>query len=222
MSRLPIFLFLLTYILFPLTSSAVVSPEELNIKIHKFILSTDPLCVDASTYVYLLNDEDENSSYVAQYQNVLLAPEFGSKSGVPFGNYPCVLIEFSDNITYVPAESEAPHCVGGTSYTLDVCDFSGDYRKLDGSTGTCNSTEQRVVMYLSTAAVSSTGEGSNGFLPPASLGDATQGFNLANPFVISGNDIAKFIVDGRNRIDGTGSECEMNVPLFDAKLNDDA
>jgi hypothetical protein len=153
------------------------------------------------------------------YTNVLDSPTFGTGT-VTNGTYPCVVIEFADNIKYAPnATSDSGNCVSGTEYTLDVCS-SGTSQLIDGTTTTCDSSENIVAMYLSTTSTSSSG--SDGFKPPTQLNDASYGFTLANSLVVSGAVTGTFTVNGTDRIcdtndsscDGSSNSCEMGVPAF--------
>lgn len=195
-----------------------LDPEYLKLTIYKFSVSTSPLCTSPVTVF-------ENSSGVEA--NVLESPDFGD-GFLADGTYSCVIIEFSDNIKYTPtASSDSGGCVAGTEYTLDVCNASGggSVTMTDGTTTTCDDTNQRITMYLSTASTSSGGS-ANAFTPPTSLSDASNGFNLASALVVSGKTSGKFVVNGTDKVcdtnDGSCSgvgTCEMMPPAFSfAKL----
>jgi hypothetical protein len=185
-----------------------LDPNYLNLKVYQFSVSTSPLCTDP-----IILFEDDSPSF----QDVLAGPDFGAGQ-ISDGTYPCVIIEFSDNIQYQPSVSSTTgQCNSSTPYTLDVCS-SGTSTMTDGSTTTCDSSENRVAMYLSTASTSTTGV--NAFDPPSTIGDASNGFNLASALVVSGAGTGKFVVNATDKIcDSThstcsGATCEMAPPLF--------
>ena len=185
-----------------------LDPNYLNLKVYQFSVSTSPLCTNPITVF-----EDASPSY----QNVLTNPNFGAGQ-ISDGTYPCVMIEFSDNIQYQPSvTSTSLGCDSSTPYTSDVCS-SGASTMTDGTTTTCTAAENRVTMYLSTASTSTTS--ADAFAPPTTIGDASNGFNLASSLVVAGTAVGNFVVNGTNKIcDPThdncgGTGCEMQPPLF--------
>jgi hypothetical protein len=185
-----------------------LDPNYLNLKVYQFSVSTSPLCTNPITVF-----EDASPSY----QNVLVSPNFGSGQ-ISDGTYPCVIIEFSDNIQYQPSvTSTSNQCDSTVAYTGDVC-RSGTSTMTDGSVTTCTAAENRVAMYLSTASSSS--NGGDAFTPPTSIGDALRGFNLASSLVVAGTGVGNFVVNATDKIcDNThdscsGNVCEMMAPLF--------
>lgn len=207
-------LLLLSFALNIHASDLNIDPSFLKIKVYKFAVSTSPFCTNPVTVI-------ENDS--PTYTDVLSNPDFGDGT-ITDGTYPCVIIEFSDTIKYAPnANSTSGNCTNGTEYTLDVCNASGGgtFKLVNGTTGTCASGEQRVAMYLSTTSTS-TGGGANAFLPPVTTSDGTKGFNLGSALEVSGTSIAKFVVNGTDKIcdtndgscNGAATSCEMQPPLF--------
>jgi len=88
---------------------------------------------------------------------------------------------------------------------------------LDGSEGSCDAppgTEDRVVMYLSTASTNTTGGPSSGnaFLAPGA--DGKNGRKLAEPLVVSGDTVGTFVVDARDRVAPGPDGCDMQPPAF--------
>lgn len=186
--------------------SATTNPGFLKLKIYKVAISSSPLCTNPIT---VLSEEGPT------YTDFLTSPSIGSGS-VADGNYPCVIIEFSDNIQFTSSTSTG-NCATATTYTSDVCgaSFGGAFTLLDGTTGTCGATEQRVAMYLSTASTGGSGS-ANAFLAPTSIGDTARGFNLGAALIVSGSSSAKFIVNASNKIDGADESglCAMQAPAF--------
>ena len=197
-----------------------LDPTFLRLKVYKFSVSSNVLCTNPITIF-------ENSS--PDYQDVLSAPDFGNGS-IADGDYPCVIIEFSDNIKFSPnANSDSGNCATGSTYTLDVCGSSSSdiVTMTDGSTKTCDGTEQIITMYLSTTSTSSSGGSGNAFSPPTTIGDSTKGLKLGNGLVVSGSSTGQFVVNGTDKIcdtdavgcNGAASACEMGPPLFSFSQN---
>ncbi|MCO4754228.1 MAG: hypothetical protein KC478_07085 [Bacteriovoracaceae bacterium] len=196
--------------------SATGDPDSLKIKLYRFAVSDNADCSNPKVVV----DRSSNPQYVS----MLDRPEFGSGE-VDNGTYPCVMIEMSDQIKFSPDGNVGTQCDGNVEYTLDVCGGSGTYQKLDGTTGTCagdngadssgSYTETKVVLYLSTNSTS-TGGGANAFVPPTTGSDATKGFQLGSPLIVSGTEVGIFDVDGTGKVDGDPgpSYCEFMPPLF--------
>lgn len=194
------------------TAGAAVSPSGFLMKLHTFAVSAKADCSDP-VVVY--------QAPQAVYVDMAKDPTFGSYA-IADGTYPCVMFEMSDVVRFSPAETEGT-CVKGETYTLDVCSAHGkegeapSFQKLDGSTGTCaaaSGTEDRVVLYLSTAAKG--GEGGNPFFPPGP--DGKGGMPLGAPLVVSGSAVGTLVVDARGRVappeyaeDGA---CDMQPPMF--------
>ncbi|MGE3682831.1 MAG: hypothetical protein AB7G93_13985 [Bdellovibrionales bacterium] len=141
------------------------------------------------------------------------------------GTYPCVIVEFSDNIKFTPStNSSSGNCLTTQEETMDVCRAGGgaNSQLSDGTTTTCTNGDDRVAMYLSTGSSSTTGV--DAFNPPTSLGDASHGFNLANALSVSGSALGKFVVNPSGKVcdgddascDGGGNNgsCRMEPPTF--------
>lgn len=219
-------------------SYAVVSPEVatgdpefLKIKVYKMAVSTSEFCDSSSTFTTVFEDSDP------EYQDVLNDPTFGAGT-LADGSYNCVVIEFSDHIRYLPdvnvdLESENGVCsvtgpVGADYYESDVCNVHSEedpadpFRLIDGTTGSCDDTEQRVAMWLSITGPEDDEEAeehANIFVPQTSASDNTRGGNIEGAFVVDGDTSAVFVVDGNGKIqarkfEGEESECEMGKPLF--------
>ncbi len=190
-------------------------PDSLKIKLYRFAVSENADCSNPKVVV----DKSSNPQYVS----MLDRPEFGSGI-LDNGTYPCVMIEMSDQIKFSPDGNVGSLCDGNQEYTLDVCGGGGSYQKLDGTLDTCGGdngadpgdtlVDTKVVLYLSTNSTS-TG-GSNAFLPPASGSDATRGFQLGSPLIVSGTEIGIFEVDGSNKVesDDARTYCEFMPPQF--------
>lgn len=182
-----------------------LDPSSLKLKVYRLAVSTSPLCTDLTVII----DESDPS-----YMDVLSNPSFGDGQ-IANGTYPCVAIEFSDNIKYTPSEtSDSGNCINGTESTLDVCS-GGTGETLDGGTVNCTGGEDKVTMFLSTGASASSS--SDGFKKPTSVGDTSNGFNLGSALVVSGTTTGTFVVNGTDKIEDDGSICEMNPPSFSFK-----
>jgi hypothetical protein len=186
------------------SAHAVFDASSLRLKVYKMAVSSSPDCSNPTVVV-------SNSS--PSYTNFKTNPTLGS-GNVADGNYPCVIIEFSDNIKITPS-GNGSHCFSSTETTNDVCrtsDWNGDgdttdpgetttSTLIDGSTVTCDSGDNRVAMYLTTAASATTQ--SDAFNPPncnTAGCDPDTGFNLARELQVSGSAVGKFIVDTDGKV----------------------
>lgn len=185
-----------------------INAATLRLKVYKVGISTDPLCT-APVTVFSVADSD------ATYVDFLSAPTLGSGS-VAVGNYPCVIIEFSDNIKYNPAaNSTSMNCLAAQTETQDICRAGSTSTLIDGSTVTCDASENKIAMYLSTASTETVGaNGHTAFEAPTTTGDSTKGFNLSGQLVVGGSSTARFIVNADGKIQDDGSVCELMPPLF--------
>lgn len=183
-----------------------LNPESLKLKIYKVAISTDALCTNMVTI--FTNDSPS-------YTDFLASPTLGSGS-VAAGTYNCIAIEFSSIIKPTPAETSTGtgSCVQGTEFELNVANGT-NYQLIDGTTGTGGAGDTRVAMWLSTASTQTTGIGGHSaFLPPTSVGSATEGFLLSSPLVVSGTSSGTFVVNGAGKIEENGASCEFLPPLF--------
>ena len=197
-----------------------IDPSALYLKVYKFAVSTSVNCTNLTTVI-----TEDNPTFT----NMLDLPNFGSGS-IPNGTYPCVAIDFSDNISFVPdATSDSGNCLSGTTYYLDVCSAASalPVEMSDGTSTTCDDTEQRVTMWLSTASSSLSGGSSNAFIKPVGASDGDRGLKLLNALVVSGATSGKFIVNATDKIcdgdnitcNGNPSSCEMAPPAFSFSEN---
>ena len=189
-----------------------LSASSLKLKVYKFAVSTSPLCTNLSTVV----DNGTTPQEVNFVGGISLG--FGT---IATGNYPCIVIEFSDQIKYKPDQnSTSGNCLASTEYTLDVCS-SGSAKLIDGTTTNCDGTDNKVAMYLSTGVASN----GDGFYPPTVLNDTTNGFVLGSQLSITGTSSGSFVVNPTGKVcddatsgcdggSGGGSNCKMEVPAF--------
>jgi hypothetical protein len=194
-----------------------ITPNSLKLKIYKFAVSTSPLCTNLITVV-------DNGSTPTEV-DFLNNPNLGN-GVLANGTYPCVAIEFADNLKFrVPAASTSGNCVTGADNILDVCSTgnNGTSKLINGTTTTCgvSGTNDKVTMYLSTASTSTTS--SDAFNPPTSIGDGARGFKLNAALVVTGTSTGKFVVNPTNKVcdraddncdSGGGTTCEMLPPTF--------
>ena len=172
------------------SAHAVFDASSLRLKIYKMAVSTSPDCSNPTVVV-------SNSS--PSYSDFKTNPTLGS-GNVADGNYPCVIIEFSDNIKITPS-GNGSYCFSSTETTNDVCRETTTSTLIDGSTVTCDSGDNRVAMYLTTAASATTQ--SDAFNPPncnTAGCDPDTGFNLARELQVSGSAVGKFIVDTDGKV----------------------
>ncbi len=225
------FLSILTLLISLPSFSAPMDANALRLKVYKMAVSTSPNCSSPVTVF-----ETSSPSYV----DFKGAPNLGN-GNLADGTYPCVIIEFSDNIKVTPSANGASFCSVSSEVTNDVCncDYDGDGNcsdpgestisstLIDGSTATCTSGDDRVAMYLSTASSATTQ--SDAFNPPGcnTVGcDNDTGFSLASPLVVAGTAVGKFVVNTDGKVcdgnDGgsgvcsgeSNTRCNMLPPLF--------
>lgn len=184
-----------------------INPNYLKLKIYKVAISTSPLCTNLTT-VY--------SEAAPAYTDFLSSPTIGSGS-VPSGDYPCVVIEFSDILKFSPAAtSDNNHCVMNVESTINVCQTGNSSTLINGTTTTCTTAgEDHVALYLSTASTATTGTGGhNPFEAPTTVGDSTKGFKLNGALSVSGTQNGTFVVNGNGKVEENGTSCDMQPPVF--------
>lgn len=199
--------------------AAPMSPSSLKLKVYKMAVSTRNDCASPTTVV----DNGNSPVYVDFVNN----PDLGSGS-VADGTYPCIIIEFSDNIKVTPNASGS-YCSTGVEVTQDVCrDYNSDSDNnpatnpttstlIDGTTTTCNSSANRVAMYITRASSATTS--SDAFNPPGcnTVGcTSAYGFQLGSSLTVSGSAVAKFVVNADNKVcdgnDGGAGACSGEDP----------
>lgn len=186
-----------------------LNAASLKLKVYKFAVSTSSLCTNLVTVI----DNGSSPTEVDFVGSVNL----GSGT-VTDGTYPCVVIEFSDNIKYTPSSnSTAGNCSTSTEYTSDVCRASSTSALIDGTTTTCDSSANKVAMYITTA--SSASSSSDAFNPPTTIGDTTKGFNLGSALTISGTSSGKFVVNPNGKVCDTDAAAGACDGETDANLN---
>jgi hypothetical protein len=192
----------------PLDASA------LRLKIYKFAVSSSPNCSNPVTVV--------DNGTTPDYVDFKDQPTLGSGS-VANGTYPCVIIEFSDNIKVTPSATGA-QCDSLVETTQDVCrDYNQDSDNdpttnptqatlIDGTVVSCDGTDNKVAMYITTAASAS--QETDAFNPPDCNTEgctATTGLNLANAFVVNGSETGSFLVNTDGKVcdgnDGGAGDC---------------
>jgi hypothetical protein len=194
------------------TSSAAVDPSKLLVTIYGVAVSTT---TDCSNPIVLF---DAPAGIETDFLN---KPVIGG-GDIPDGTYPCVMINMSDVIRFVPSANEGSDCVAGTTYSIDVCrsDNGCTFDIRNGTTfssgnsahGTNTSPSSDIVtLFLTT---NSAAGGSNNFQKPTSTSDTTRGLPLGSAFVVSGTSAGKFTVNAQGRILSSGGQCGMNPPAF--------
>ena len=205
--------------------SAPLNASRLRLKVYKMAVSTSPGCTDLTTVI----DNGNTPSYIDFKAN----PNLGS-GNLADGIYPCVVIEFSDNIKVTPATTVG-YCDSTFENTQDVCyDYDGPLGSstttstlIDGSTTTCDENDNRVAMYLTTAAANASG--TDAFNRPGCdtpSCDSDTGITLLSSLSVSGTAVGKFTVDTDGKVcdgndggigvcaSGTAGTCNMLPPNF--------
>lgn len=196
--------------------AAGVDTTALELKIYKFAVSTSPNCSNLTTVI-----TNSNPSY----QDFKGAPDLGSGT-LADGTYPCVAIEFSDQIQVTHAGPTNP-CT--STFIQDVCNTGSTSTPISGGAQVTCATGQddRVVMYITTAK-DSLSENWNAFNPPscnfADCGNQNTdaGIHLGSSLLVSGSVVGKFTVDTTGKVcnGDTGGNCsgvtgcEMRPPNF--------
>ena len=200
-------------------ASAGVNTTALELKIYKFAVSTSPNCSNLRTVI-----TNSNPSY----QDFKGAPDLGSGE-LADGTYPCVAIEFSDQIRVSHA---GPTVSCSPTFIQDVCNNNGSgfptTTQIDGSSTTCTAGEDRIVMYITTAK-DGVSQNWDAFNRPscntANCGTANTdaGIHLGSSLTVSGSEAGKFTVNTDGKVcDGPSSGgnctgttgCEMLPPDF--------
>ena len=187
--------------------AAAVDAASLRLQVYEAWVSVNG---DCSNPVQVFSRDDLGYQEFSGQTNI-------GQGEIAVGTYNCVILIMSDNILFTPAANDGAQCVSGTEYTADVCnsDNPAALEFPDQSSAVCSDGDDRVPLYLSTSSTSTSSSGShNPFEPPTGSADADSGFRLDAPLVVSGNTDNYFIVDVSNKIDGSGSSCDMNPPEF--------
>jgi hypothetical protein len=210
--------------------SAPLNASSLRLKVYKMAVSTSPACTELTTVI----DNGNSPSYIDFKAN----PNLGS-GNLADGIYPCVVIEFSDNIKVTPATTGV-RCNSTVETTQDVCrDYDGSGPStpptstlIDGSITTCDENDNRVAMYLTTAAANASE--TDAFNPPGCdtlACDSDTGITLLSSLSVSGTAVGKFTVDTDGKVcdgnDGgsgvcageTSTTCNMLPPNFSFSQN---
>jgi hypothetical protein len=184
---------------------AVTGASSLKLQVYSVMLSTSAQCASPVTVF---------SSVTPTEVDFLVTPTLGS-GNPPDGTYNCVIIKMLDQIKFKPTSNDGASCTGGVEYTADVCQTGESTRAPDSSAAAsaCTTgTSDVVYLYLTTARIG-TG-GGNAFLQPLPPNTTSYGVNLTAPLVIAGAATAKFVVNASGKVDGSGSPCSMNPPVF--------
>lgn len=204
---------------FAVAADLSLSASSLKLKVYKMAVSTSVLCTNLITVLDNGNTPTE--------LDFLSNPNLGSGT-IADGTYPCIVIEFTDNIKFIPStNSTSGNCLTSAEYTLDICrpDSGGTSRLIDGTTTTCTGVTggalgpDRVALYLSTTVVGSSGDSFN---PPTTVGDTGFGLRLGSALTVSGTTSGKFIVNPTGKVcdtanpacGGGGASCELDAPDF--------
>lgn len=185
------------------------TPNSLILKVYAAYASDNTQCTNLQQI--FSNPEGEDMDFTNN-------PVLGSGQ-LAIGNYPCIVIEFGNIITYTPTENGPNgNCTGGAEMTLSVCQTGSSTTLADGTVSNCNdSSNMKVAMYLTTQ--SSDADDNDAFNPPTSANDPGKGMRLGSPFVVSSEGSGTFKVNASNKIveyyySDTGAVCEMGPPDF--------
>lgn len=200
--------------------TSAVTPTTVKITVYSMSASLETDCSNALVV--------KNYGTAGKEFDFAKVPSLGG-ANVPSGTYKCVILQMSDVIKFVPATTEGV-CAAGTEYTIDVCRAgNGNYTTYTqsgvgttltyGSSTGCTGTSSvpandRVLLFLSTASTNSAGGGGGeAFVRPVS-GAFNNGFTLTSPWIVGDSGSGTFIVNFTNKIVGTGSDCDLNPPIF--------
>ncbi len=180
-----------------------LSPSSLKLAVYKFAVSTSGDCTNLTTVI-----DNGNTPVDVEFVGGV---NIGAGTIAP-GTYPCVVVEFSDNIKFTSAtNSTSTNCSTAVENTVDVCrgGMGSTSVLIDGTTTTCTNAANRVAMYLSTASV---GGNSDAFNRPLTSGvgsDANFGFNLAAALSVTGSASGKFVVNPAGKVcDNNSAACD--------------
>jgi hypothetical protein len=194
---------------------ASTSASSLKIKLYKFAVSTNADCSNP-TVVYTNDNPD--------YADMAGQATFGTAT-VADNTYPCVILEMSDVVRFVPSGTDAT-CTQGTSYDNDICPAGGSMASstlIDGTAVTCTGdqttpSENRIALYMTTISTHDGGsgeEGSNPHAPPAAGASTTaNGLKLGSALVVSGSKTAYFVIDPTGQVSGSDGSCFLDAPAF--------
>jgi hypothetical protein len=193
-------------------SWAAGDPSKILVTIYGVAVSTT---TDCSNPIVLF---DSSSGVQADFLN---NPILGG-GNIPDGTYPCVMINMSDVVQFVPKTSDGVSCVAGQTYSIDICrsDNGCSFDVRQGTTFSTNNSghgtntspsSDIVTMFLTTTAAAN---GSDNFRKPASTSDTTRGIPLLSPFVVSGSSAGKFVVNATNQVSSNGGLCGLDAPAF--------
>ena len=217
--------FLLGSLLFGAGAFANSSPSSALVTVYGVAVSLNTDCSNAHVLGY---------NPAGAILDFTKGPSITNAGVIDPGTYPCVILYMSNAITFTPATSDAPNCVGGTTYTRVVCNAGGGgggcqfttaspdasntlvYGALQTAKAASSSdvaNAEKVLLFLSTASTS-TGNGQNAFQQPTA-GNLGNGLKLASPFVVSATGGAgTFVVNFDGQINGTQNPCDLGPPTF--------
>jgi hypothetical protein len=148
--------------------------------------------------------------------DMVTSPTLG-QGAVPAKVYNCLIIEMTDRVDFVPTTTTG-NCTAGQSYTRYVCQSTqSSQNPFTGATTACTGTSQtgedHVFLYISTWSTNQ-GTGTNyPFLPPTSNGDAVNGMQLANP-IDATHGGGSFIFNTAGKVNGAANPCDLQAPVF--------
>jgi hypothetical protein len=180
------------------------SPTSVLIKVYGVAVSTS---ADCSSPVSIFSSD--SGSQVDFVNNPVLGG-----GDIADGTYRCVMITMSDIITATPLAT-AGTCTAGVPVTGEVCQNTESTDLLSGSSTShinCVTGEDRVTLFLDTGTTRVNGGGA--FRKPTSTADATNGYKLSSPFVVSGTSSGTFVADFTGQMDGSGGSCGLQPPAF--------
>ena len=195
-------------VLFANSSFGAVSPSSVQVTVYAVAVSQYQDCSNPT----IVGNYPEGQIFDFKQNPAIF------NGTVPQGTYPCVILQMSDVITFIPAESDGVSCVSGTTYSASVCrpSNSGQYTPMTislnnaityGTTTACTGNDV-VTTFISTL---STGVDGLAFLQPDE-DNIGNGLTLGSPFIVSGTSAGTFVVDFDNQIASNGGNCTLNRP----------
>ncbi len=182
-----------------------LNPQYLNIKFYKLAVSESQYCTNLQTII----DVPQGESF-----DFLSQPMLGTGS-VAVGEYPCIVIEFSDYIHFAPDQnSTTGNCAVGVEVSEEICQrVEDDIKYIDGTTSSCvDGQEQKIALYLSTASTSNGGDGTESPFTPPTANELNRGLNLGAALNVDQGLSAKFIVNALGKVEDAENRCRFSAP----------
>jgi hypothetical protein len=200
------------------TALTAATPSVAKISVYQFAVSKNEDCSDATVVI-------DNGDTPEEF-DMLKSPEIG-KGIIPDGEYPCVIMVMSPELTAAAGEDSGA-CEKDKEFSQNVCGRGEDGNTVDfdGKEQGCSEASDKAYLYLSTYSTLTEeyedanchGEGAtcNSFAPPTSDNRAA-GVPLGAALVVSGAESGTFTLgDLRTADEGDENDptCGLQRPSF--------